>query len=82
MLPRIGDRFQSIHLDHNTIWEIVEIAVSGRDAIAKCLIATPYFKKGQITDVGDGLWKWPDKYQYLGNFSKKDRFTQLYEKLT
>lgn len=81
MLPRIGDRFQSIDLDHNTIWELVKIEGSCHDAMARCLIATPYFKKDQITDVGEGLWKWPDKYQYLGNFAKSSSFISLYNKL-
>lgn len=73
----IGDRFQ--HRDGGDQWEITEIYKDNEVEIT-CVLGTLNFKLGTIlyyhTEfIRSVVWI------YLGNFSKKDNFEELYDLL-
>ena len=73
MKPKIGDRFKNEHYT----WEVVS---NVRKDMFECWVYSRVILQDDI-NVGNvyNQWYTDPEYEYLGNFSKVDKFTELYE---
>ena len=78
---RVGDRFR--HVVDGDIWEVIDATVQTTGDY-KCICIDPANAKatnatlGEATNIDLDLTRW---WGYVGNYSKTDNFTTLYNLL-
>ena len=75
----MGDRFKWTSGNNSSWYNVWEVTEHNRVTIIE---SSDDYQIGHSADAEDGGWVWVWSMEYLGNFSKSNNFTTLYNILS